>query len=202
MIDAESLHDASEKLRSAEINVLSIEQLTVDTRRYEPDGPRPPETPRDVTLRLRDMPGGLVLLLVGGIFTGVAIPIVLTGITLFVARQSGDASMALFPLIHLTIGVAMLWYVVGRRRRWHDIYRHGTVTMAVVDGVGYDRSVRVNGQNPYELAWSFEVDGHTYNDKKSSFDDRVLTFTPGDRLWVIYDPDDPEESVEWPPLSR
>ncbi|MDG1089197.1 MAG: hypothetical protein P8P20_15745, partial [Acidimicrobiales bacterium] len=71
-----------------------------------------------------------------------------------------------------------------------------------VDGVGYDRSVRVNGQNPYELAWSFEVDGHTYNDKKSSFDDRVLTFTPGDRLWVIYDPDDPEESVEWPPLSR
>ena len=82
MIDAESLHDASEKLRSAEINVLSIEQLTVDTRRYEPDGPRPPETPRDVTLRLRDMLGGLVLLLVGGIFTGVAIPIVLTGITL------------------------------------------------------------------------------------------------------------------------
>lgn len=202
VIDATSLHDASEKLRSREVTVVSIEELTVDATRYEPDGTRPPEAPRDVTLRLRDMPGGTVLLMVGGIFTAVAVPIVVSGLVVLASGTSGGAFITLFPLIHLTIGVALVRYVFLRRRKAQDIYRHGTVSMATVDGVGYNRSLRVNGRNPYELVWSLEVQGHRYSDKKSSFDERVMTFAPGDRMWVIYDPNDPEESVEWPPLTR
>ena len=107
----------------------------------------------------------------------------------------------LFPLIHLTVGIAMLVYGLGRRAKRRHIYREGDVTMGTIEGVGYNRSIRVNRRNPYELVWSFEVAGHRYHDKHSTFDEQVMQLVPGDRIWVLYDPSDPEESVEWPPLT-
>lgn len=202
VIEADSLHEASEKLRAAEIPVVSIERELSDSTRYEPDGQRPGSAPRDVQVRIRDMAGGWVLAIVGGIFTAVSSIFVVVGLGLLLAGERTGLFLALFPLIHLTIGVGMLVYVLRGRRRRERIYNHGEVAMATIDGVGYNRSVRVNGKNPFEMTWSFDVDGHRYHDKRSSFDERVLTFATGDRMWVLYDPYDPESSVEWPPLAR
>lgn len=200
-ITADSLHDASESLRASEVNVLSIEAVSESPRRYEPDGQRPGPVPRDgVELSVRHMPGGWVLAGIGIVFTAAALILVLTGLGLVIGGNAGGLFLMLFPLIHLLIGVGTLWYVFGRRRRRLRIYRMGEVAMATIDGVGQNRSIKVNGRNPYEMTWSFDVDGHRFHDKKSSFDERLLDFAPGDRLWVLYDPADPEESVEWPPF--
>ena len=200
-IEASSLFDASEQLRKQGVEVTSIENLTEAPRRYEPDGDRPPPAPRDVHVPARDVPGAWVMLLVGGMFAGIATIFVVIGIGLLIAGNSGGRFMTLFPLIHLTIGVGLLRHVFrqvfGRRK----LYENGEVAMATVDGVGHNRKVRVNGRSPYELSWSFDVDGHRYSDTRSSFDERVFDFSPGDRLWVLYNPDDPEESVEWPKLK-
>lgn len=199
-IEAESLHDASEKLRAAEIVVTAIED-TSGERRYEPEGAHPGPSPRDVQVGIGDTSGGWVFVLTGGLFAGIALLFIVIGLGLTVGGTDEGLYFVFFPLIHLAIGLLLLRYVFSRRKRRQSLYRDGEVAMATVDGVGFNRSVRVNGRNPREMTWSFALDDQRFHDKRSSFDDRLATFAPGDRLWVLYDPDDPEESVEWPPFK-
>lgn len=201
-ITADSLHDAAARLRVEEVNLVALEAAeAAPRRRFEPVGPRPGPAPRDVKVRLRDQAGGLVLLIIGAAFTFIASIFIFIGIGLLLAGNSTGVFFTLFPLIHLAFGLGMLGYSIGTRAKRRRLYRDGEVAMATVEGVGYNRRMRVNGRNPYELVWTFDVAGHRYHERRSTFSEEAMTFTPGDRMWVLYDPDDPEDSVEWPPLK-
>lgn len=200
-IEADSLFEATGALGRKGFEILAIEVMEAAERIYEPAERRPPPAPRDVEVRLRDVPGGLVLLIIGSIFAGVAAVLIIVGFILLVAGQKAGLFLALFPLLHLAIGVGLLVHVFKRRAARSVVYRNGTAAVARVDGVGYNRKLRINGRNPYELVWSFEVDGHRYHDKQSSFDDHIMRFEPGDPIWIVYDPADPEDSAAWPPLK-
>ena len=201
-IEADSLLDAANRLRNLEVDPIGLEAIDASRRRFEPVGERPGPAPRDIDVSLRDQPGGLVLLIVGGVFTVIASIIILAGIATLVAGEASGLLMVLIPLVHLAVGLGLLLWAFRTRAKRQDLYRHGEVAMATIDGVGYNRSVRVNGRHPYELVWTFDVAGHRYHDKRSTFADEAMTFAPGDRLWVLYDPNDPEQSVEWPPVTR
>ncbi len=201
-IRAESLQHAAEQLRAQEVNVVSLwadDAPTVSTH-YEPRDQRPPPAPRELPAGVTGAAGAKVLAWVGGIFTAIASIIIVIGLGLLVAGESAGFYVVLIPMIHLIIGVGLLVFVVRRRRYRHRLYQHGVDAMAVVQGVGFNRRVRINGTHPYELAWSFDIDGHTFHDTRSTMNDAILTLGVGDRIWVLYDPEDPEESVEWPPL--
>ncbi len=200
-IEADSLHDAANQLRSAEVNLIGLETSDTGPRRYEPAGLRPAPAPRDVEVRLRDQTGGTVLLMVGGIFASIASIFIVVGLGMLLAGESEGLFFALFPMIHFAVGAGLLVFMFRSRAKRRRIYRDGEVAMATIEGVGYNRKVRVNGSNPYELVWTFDLDGHRYHDKRSTFNEQAMTFVPGDRMWVLYDPADPEESVEWPQLK-
>lgn len=200
-LTAASLHDATEQLRAREIEATAIEAIDSAPRRFEPQGARPAAPPRDVEVKLRSQPGGWVLVLVGGIFTLVASLFMIVGLVLLVTGESEGLWFTLFPLIHLSVGVGLLWFGLGSWAKRRRIYRDGEVAMGTIEGVGYNRSVRVNGRSPYEIVWTFEVEGHRYHDKHSTFDDQAMELVPGDRIWVLFDPADPEQSAEWPPLG-
>lgn len=212
-IDAGSIVEATEQLQAQEVDVVAIEaagarpaswsQRPPDAsgRRYEPAEAKPPPAPRDVDVKLRSQPGGIALVMVGGIFTAIGGAFVAVGLGLLAAGNEEGLFVALIPSVHFLIGVVLLRFGLRRWRRRKSLYRDGAVAMATIDGVGYNSSVKVNGRSPYEVVWSFDLDGHRYHDKQSTFDQRVFDYAPGDRLWVLYDADDPEASAEWPPFS-
>lgn len=72
--------------------------------------------------------------------------------------------------------------------------------MARIDEAGVDRSTKVNGRSPYKIGFDFEVNGQSYAGKRSTMNKRITRHHVGDRIWVLYDPDDPKRNVEWPPL--
>lgn len=200
-VEADSLQEATERLRADEVEVIAIEAVDSFPRHYEPSGPRPPSRPRVVDVKLSEQPGGWVLVIIGGVFSAVAAILIVVGVVLLAAGEAMGLFFTLFPLVHLTVGLAMLWFGFRGRARRRRIYRDGEVAMGTIEGVGYNRSVSVNGENPFELVWAFEVDEHRYHDKRLTFDERAMSFVPGDRIWVLYDRDDPEQSVEWPRLD-
>ena len=201
MIEAASLVAATEQLSDRGIEVTSIEAFGATDQRYEPDGMRPGPAPRDISVSIGDMAAGWALVFGGGIFAAAAAVFIAVGIGMLVSGNGGGIFFALFPLIHLVVGLVLLLIPLRNRARRQRIYRHGEVTMARIDAVGYDRSLTVNGENPYEVVWTFDIDGHRYHDKRSTFSTDAQRFRPGDPIWIIYDPFDPEESVEWPPIS-
>jgi len=199
-VEARTLADVFAK--HPDLEMLAIEAIDDDNQLFEPRGPRPPDAPRDVKIRVSDSPGGWALLLVGILFTGVASIFVIAGLG-FLASGSGGLGgllFTLFPLIHLSIGLGMIWSVLGRFSKRRALYQSGVAAMARVRAVGQNSSIRINGRNPYELVWTFDLDGHTYHDKDSTFNDDVLLYEAGDPMWIVYDPLDPEKSAEWPPL--
>lgn len=166
----------------------------------EPDSARPPPAPRDIPRGTTGMAGGFVLLLVGGIFTAVASVMILSGLGLLIAGQSAGWFMTLFPMIHLTVGVGLLTYALRGKAKRRAVIANGHVAMARIGETGVDRSTKINGRSPYRIGYDFEVSGFRYSGKRSTMNERITRHRVGDRIWVLYDPDDPDRNVEWPPL--
>ena len=211
-IDADSLDEAVETLGARGFTVQSIEvDAGVDegspvhnhagpTPRLEPIADRPPPAPRTVDRKSITAPGGMVLLLVGGIFTVVGSIFVLTGIGLLLSGNNVGWAIGGFPLIHLSIGVAMLYYSLSRRAERRRIAETGESAVAVIQSTGYDTKVRINGRNPFKIEFDFEVDGAAYSGKRSTMNSDITNHQLHDRIWVLYDPADPNKNIEWPPL--
>ena len=74
---------------------------------------------------------------------------------------------------------------------------HGTIT-----NVSQNTSVKVNGRSPTTIEFSFEANGQKMTgDVGNLFDQASLMKRPGDKIWVVYMPDDPNQSSIWPPLT-
>jgi len=202
IVDAGSLADAADQVEREfpRSEVLSME-LVEANRRFEPTGPRPPAAPRDIDVKLTSVGGGLVLLLVGALFAGVASILILVGLGLLISGNDGGLFMTLFPMIHLAIGVGMLWYVFSRRARQQRLYRDGEATMATIEEEGPHPTMKINGRRPTLTSWSFEHEGTSYHGKRTSTPGQggAGENRPGDAIWVLYDPADPSQSVSWPP---
>lgn len=170
------------------------------TARLEPDSQRPPPAPREIPRGTTGMAGGFVLILVGGAFVAIASIFIVVGIGLLLAGEAGGVFMTLFPMIHFSVGAGLLtWALRGKAKR-RDVIANGRAALARVEETGIDRSTKINGRSPYRMVYEFDVDQRTYSGKRSTMNKRITTHRVGDRIWVLYDPDDPERNVEWPPL--
>lgn len=168
--------------------------------RLEPAADRPPAAPRDVDRKSITAPGGNVLLLVGAIFAIVGLVFVVTGVAMLLGGNNAGWAIAGFPLIHLSVGVGMLYYSLSRRAERRRIAELGEVAVATITSTGFDRKVRINGRNPYKMTFDFRVGDVEHSGKRSTMNSDITEHELFDRIWVLYDPADPSKNMEWPPV--
>ncbi len=201
-VDAQSVDEALLKIDADNAEVLSIEVADPEPLSYEPAGEPPPSPPRPLPNDLTSLSGLANPYLIGGaIFTLVALGFIIGGLASFVTtREPGALLFALFPVIHLMIGLFLLkkWWRTRHVRR--HLSQHGVSATATIDRVGLDTSVRVNRRHPNKIEWTYYIADRPFHGKRSSFAHELTRFDEGDRIWIVYDPSDPQNSMEWPPL--
>ncbi len=201
MVDASSVDEALRLVERDGGEVLSVELADSRPLRSEPAGAPPPTAPRQVPRGAAGAGGPPVLMLVGAMFTGLALLFMVIGLSVYVStREFGALLFGLFPIVHLVIGVVLLAHSLRQRSRRKRLFANGMAATATIDRVGLNTNMRINGRHPYEIGWTFYLHDIAYHGKRSSMNDRLGDFAEGDRIWVLHDPADPTESVEWPPL--
>lgn len=175
--------------------------ITTDNhRRHEPVSPPPPAAPREISLKQSSYLGSSVLIIIGGVFVASASVLILTGLGLLIAGNRTGLDLALFPLIHFSIGVALLFFATPTRRRRRMLAAHGAAAVATVQTVGKIRRVRINKRRPHKITYTFEIGNVSYSGERASIDNELASYRPDDAMWVLYDPANPAVNMEWPPL--
>lgn len=78
-------------------------------------------------------------------------------------------------------------------------FARGRAAIGKVTFAGYARNYRLNGRNPFEVAWQFQADdGKRYDGMLSAMDPKELAgLVETDALVVLYDPNDPRANTVW-----
>ncbi len=145
-------------------------------------GPEPPPPPRTlpVKYRRRVMYWKNVRVLVGMMFTIVG------------------CWTILFPIIGIPV------WIKGRKMALAKLaaLERGRGARAQVVDVWRDTSVTINGRNPWAIEYSFETaEGTVVKGKAQAWDASNADRRPGQPLWVVYLPEDPEQNAIWPPIK-
>lgn len=224
-IEADSAYDATVAIRESGVELDALERVaspepTVDrgpappppdlarpdsapsesSHRLEPVHDRPPPAPREVPPGTSGVAGGVVFLAVGGIFVAIASLFIVIGIGLILSGERSGWFFAGFPMIHFTIGSVLLFVALRGRSERRRVVRDGEIALGRIHRTGRNHRVRINGRNPYKMEYEFEVDGTTFRGDHSSMNEAMTAHRLHDRIWVLYDPEDPSKNVEWPPL--
>ena len=160
-------------------------------------GPPPSPVPRPLPkgFAFRQRWSGNILALVGGIFFAVGMFILL--VFLLVGLLVG----APLPLLFALGGFFMLR--AGRRQaaRTLNAFVRGTAVEGKVVSVARDTSQSLNGVHPWKLIYNFAVGDRLHEGAIVSWDSTVSARSPGQSLWVLYLPDDPDQNTAYPPFK-
>jgi hypothetical protein len=156
--------------------------LPLDTAGIEGAGPKPGMAPRLLPRKyvIRTKYTGNVMTIIGMVFTipfiwSVIFPII--GVFLW-RRGIQEANEELIPL------------------------RNGAVALGEIEKLEIDRSKHINGKSPWEITFLFDIGGRKHRGRVGNiFDDIDLQKHAGDKVWVVYMPENPELSSIWPPLK-
>ncbi len=145
-------------------------------------GPPPPPTPRFLPKQFvkRIKYSGNVYTILGMIFT---IPLFWT---------------IIFPIIGI-----ILWKK-GARTANEELnpLMNGIATEGTITNIRQNLSIQINGRSPYVVEFVFDFQGRKVTgDVGNIFDSSVLIKKPGDKVWVVFLYDKPEQSSIWPPMK-
>ncbi|MEM7095856.1 MAG: hypothetical protein AAF567_22830 [Actinomycetota bacterium] len=216
-IEADSAYEATVAIRELGVELESLERVPgpespprpelleppladEPSFRLEPVDDRPPPAPREIPPGVSGTPGGMILILVGGIFVAISSIMIVVGLFTVAAGNREGWFIAGIPSIHFLVGSLLLFFAIRGRSERRRIVQDGAVALGHVENIGFNRSVRVNGRNPFKMSYRFEVAGVEYEGSHSSMDEALKRHRRHDRIWVLYDVDDPSKSVEWPPF--
>jgi hypothetical protein len=135
----------------------------------------------------------LVFLLIGVSFTLVGGGLTLGIITAFVG----------FPFLLLGLGFLAAGGIVFRQRLQKarttlKVLREGQDVPGRITSVGRNYSVRVKGQHPWIIRYSFQVAGNNYEGKVSTLSQPHQALKEGKDAYVLYLPDAPEKNALYP----
>lgn len=160
-------------------------------------GEPPPPVPRALPNRFafRSKWSRNILALVGAIFF-------LVGTVIFIAfLLVGLLVGTPLPLLFMIGGFAMLR--IGRRHAAATLnaFVRGTAVEGKVVSVARDQSQTMNGEHPWKLTYHFPVGNQLHEGTLISWDSTAGARAPGQPLWVLYLPEDPEQNTTYPPLK-
>ena len=170
-----------------------------------PSGPVPPAAPRAVPEDLLMQSSGAEI---KRLALGCAIPSFFLLIGLFVIASGSVGGGFVWVAFSLLI-LRLVWSSVrairtGNQQRT-QIYRDGLITTATVvsnrtimrDSLGTRRNpVTTDVLN--EVKWTFDVGGAEFSGSTKVASERVESLRRGDPIWVLTDPNDFKQSMEWP----
>jgi hypothetical protein len=160
-------------------------------------GPPPPPIPRTLPkgFEFRQKWSGNILALIGGMFFFIGSFIFLAFLVL------GLLIGTPLPLLFMTMGFVML--LIGRRRARSTVnaFKRGTVVEGKVASVVHDQSQTMNGVHPWKLTYHFPVGERLHEGAVISWDSTISARAPGQSLWVLYLPQDPEQNTTYPPFK-
>jgi len=138
---------------------------------------------------------GMIFLLVGAplgiVFT--ILGITLPGMWLFLVI--GGSLGTIFTLL----GGGMLYFGIQNVRGKIRTYKHGQATIGEVIDIYRDPSISINGRNPWVILYTFKVHGKYYEGKGLSWNFNPQTQAVGNKIYVLYMQDDPDQNVIYPP---
>lgn len=145
-------------------------------------GEKPPMAPRELPKKYirRVKYFGNVMSMIGFIFTVVFFwSIIFPIIGIFIWRKGiKDANDELIPLAQ------------------------GDSTIGEIENIAVDYSKKINGRSPFTVTFLFTANGQKYRGSVGNiFDNIDIQKQPGDKVWVVYMPQNPELSSIWPPLK-
>lgn len=78
----------------------------------------------------------------------------------------------------------------------------GTPVLGKIESIKKDYTKHINGVSPFIVEFLFEANGNKQLGTVGNiFDNIDLIKKPGDLIWVVYMPEDPNLSSIWPPLK-
>lgn len=165
-------------------------------------GPNPPMPPRQLPkgFKRRLLLTNSVLTLVGLIFFGVGLPFAI--IFPIVGLSPGMGMMIVIGGglggLFTIAGGAMLYFGIRQGLRKIRPFEHGQATIGEVVDIYQDTRISINGRHPWAIVYVFRVHGIEHEGKDLSWQRSALKQSVGNRVHVLYIPDDPEESVIYP----
>ncbi len=124
----------------------------------------------------------------------------ISGIMLIAFLMSGEGLGVLVPLSFLVIGFTIGSSGVKVAKKRLLAWREGVGAPATVTWIGRDTSYKVNGRSPYMMKYEFAADGVMHTGVRKSFNREIKRYALGERIWIVYLPDNPALSAEWPPI--
>jgi hypothetical protein len=145
-------------------------------------GTKPPPAPRELPKKYirRIKYTGNVMSMIGFVFTVVFFwSIIFPIIGIFIWRKGlREAEEELIPL------------------------QSGTPVLGEIETIQRDYSKKMNGRSPLTVTFLFNANGQTHRGSVGNiFDNIDLTKKAGDKVWVVYMPENPQLSSIWPPLK-
>ncbi len=80
--------------------------------------------------------------------------------------------------------------------------KNGTATPGTITDISDDTSILIDGHYATIISFDFEVDGkNIHGDVGNLFDEESRNKKVGDKIWVVYMPNDVSQSSIWPPMK-
>lgn len=136
---------------------------------------------------------GLILSLLGSVFTAVGIPMAVSLVAAFVGIP-----FSAIGLVSLGGGIAILVWRYQVSDRTIAVLREGEATVGEIVGVVQNYQVQVNGRYPWTVEYDYEVDGGLYGGKVTTLSMPDLSQQPGSPVYVLFMRDDPAQSTIYP----
>ena len=106
-----------------------------------------------------------------------------------------------FGLIFALVGYFL--YKSGKKEGFEKItaLQNGVAAEGEISEISYDTSETMNGKHPYLVKYMFTTaSGLLQADSVKSWDDNNALLKKGDKIWVVYIPENPQISSPWPPM--
>lgn len=163
-----------------------------------PDWPLPPSAPRS-------LPRGYEFRVRYGRNTAVIIGIAFVSIFVFplfdgIVSLSPDWLALLGGSFFGVIGAALWRFGARRAERWIHALKYGHAVEGTITRVFEDQGQSINDKHPWQIDFSFEAPSGPRNGFVTSWDPMTRSREAGERVWVVFNEDDPDTNALWPPV--
>ncbi|MFL5753079.1 MAG: hypothetical protein ACJ76F_06715 [Bacteroidia bacterium] len=153
-------------------------------------GDAPPPVPRFIPKQFKNklLYQKNYLLLFGALFAVANFP--------FSSRLNG------LDIILIGIGAYCCWMGYARAMRKINVLQRGEIAEGAITSAGENLSTEVNGKHPYQIEYTYEVNGTKRKGQMNCWDETSLSHYEGEPVWVVYSTGSFENNSSiWPPLA-
>lgn len=121
----------------------------------------------------------------------------------FIFMCVGIPTIPLFGFGIIFTAIGYFFYKSGKKEGLEKItaLQNGIATEGEIVVVSFDTSETINGKHPYVVKYTFTTkSGQPQIDSVKSWDDNNAFLKNGDKIWVVYIPENPQISSPWPPM--